>query len=854
MNSQIGLGVFGTFGEPHGFQQVFYYGAHFRGSLDLDDNAIEFYPGANLYSIRREIVDGVHSICICVYSYVQELNTTRMGTFLGSCMVLQDGFTEADYIYKVLHSLHEDLMSNEDNVADNIINVAQGADIIIREPAEFVAVQANVIPLNRTPFFSAYVDDSKKYLVVPSPHAFGNNEKEVIDFIDEALKHYSDTGTLYFSFDKNVYSFVGNADIIPLLEWDDFVGRKTQMQQSTAVRTKKGIQKIASPEPTEDGGEDGISEVAQQEYNAWLQEEERKEEESTDPYKPFLLWEEPEEVWTKEEVKYRVNEYNRLFQYTNTLIDYINEPVPDDNANDNRKRVLVAAILLLLIGGGAAVYYFGFYQPGQGVARLAAALPETPRSIQQSNIVTDSVAAITGVDSAISAEMASSPENNKVNRRQVTDVNYKSLSADLDALEARFDDKDEDAPSSPATATAIAPVQNSLAANDTKPRQMLTPAHTNTPVATTATSSSDGPAEAGGMPQINMPASPRANLPVSASYSGKTKPDPAWLNTLGTPVKPVAEATPKQTNTVTATVAAITNTPVATVQNKIAPTVPNAAKEALPVTNNNAGTNPVVEKATSTAPAVVASKNTSVTTPAITTTNIAPATLTKSVVPVATTTPSKATTIQATPASVATNTPTPVVAATVNTIAPTKQASVNVAPATTSAKATSAAATVSTQPVAKGDSNKPASTTGTTRSNLPQAPVISSGVSAGEMSRANAVVLPQLRTAPNPDQIKLKTLYPRPNGTITQRDIPILSQMGVKNKTLTQLTRLIIENAPEDVGKYYKGQELQYAAALLNSNRQAFQRIGDDYVCTADYLILHIPAIIKPKRPASFPK
>jgi hypothetical protein len=122
------------------------------------------------------------------------------------------------------------------------------------------------------------------------------------------------------------------------------------------------------------------------------------------------------------------------------------------------------------------------------------------------------------------------------------------------------------------------------------------------------------------------------------------------------------------------------------------------------------------------------------------------------------------------------------------------------------------------------------------------------------MNRANAVALPQLKTPPDPEQLKLKTLYPRPNGNITQRDIPVLSQAGIKNKTLTQLTQLILDNAPESVGKYYKGQELQYAAALLNSNRQAFQRVGNDYVCTGDYLMLHIPAIIKPSRPAVFPK
>jgi hypothetical protein len=579
MNNQIGLGIFGTFGEPHGFQQVFYYGAQFRGSLDIDDNAIEFYPGADLYAVRREIIDGVHSICICIYSYAQQLDTTRMGTFLGSCMVLQDGFTEAEYIYKVLHSMHNDLMSNPDNVEDQVIKAEQGTDIIIREPAEFVAAQANLIPLNRTPFFSAYVDEDKKYLVIPSPHAFGNTEKEVIDFIDEALKHYSDTGTVYFSFDKNVYEFVRSSGIIPVLEWTDFIERKSQMQQSTAVRTKKGIQKAPLSAPVAEVGTDSISaedNTRADEQDIYYNED---VEVSNDPFKPFLLWDQPEEPWSEAEIRYRVNEYNRLFRYTNTLVEHINEPVQEDD-NGGKKRVLVAGALLLLISGSVAVYYLGVYKPAHSGSTLS--IRETPRTIQQSNIVTDSAAAISAVDSSVSAEMAASMENKP--KSKATDIDYKQLHADLNALEAKFEEKP--APPPPVINTVVAvytnkPVETSPATAAPKDQVATSAGPTTIPTEAPAKASNvpatpvntglsnAAPSDKSGIPDIHVPPMPRANLPESALYSGKPRKEPAYVG--------FKNVTTTTTATITTVVTPATKTAtapaVAKPENNVAPAI-----------------------------------------------------------------------------------------------------------------------------------------------------------------------------------------------------------------------------------------------------------------------------------------
>ena len=53
MKDLIGFGVFGTFGEPYGFQQLFYFTNTFNQSLDLNTNAIELYPNIEL-EIRND--------------------------------------------------------------------------------------------------------------------------------------------------------------------------------------------------------------------------------------------------------------------------------------------------------------------------------------------------------------------------------------------------------------------------------------------------------------------------------------------------------------------------------------------------------------------------------------------------------------------------------------------------------------------------------------------------------------------------------------------------------------------------------------------------------------------------------
>ncbi|MBX2907649.1 MAG: hypothetical protein KF744_16510 [Taibaiella sp.] len=629
MNNRVGLGVFGTFGEPHGYQQVLYYDVNFAGSLDLDEDEIEFYSGNDLFAVRREIVDGVYTICFCIYSFVRELNTERFGTFIGTTIVLQDGYAEADYIYRALRNLHDNVLSEKANIENDILVAQQASDVVVKESEDLVALRANTIPISKTPFFSAAVHEGRKFFVTPNPLSEDTREQQVINFFEKALKDYNDTDSLYFSFDRGVYEFVEKSHTIDVTDWDEFMEYRSQAPAEAVVLTKKGIHRPPPGFDTDDK-EETIKNTPAAPINTEQSETNRPqstlntlrsaeqtavdEDIDDDPFKPFNLWDEPvpPRGWNQEEAKSRANEYNRLFRYTNTLLEHINEPASENQRKREKRRkqrseqVLSGEAIadetgeekpkrkrppfwLLLIGilvvGGAAVFVFS--DDGEIAAPTKTTTIETPAAVQ---------------DPALSQ---------------------------TDTLRATPDSVLVDTPTAATTASEdeIAPMQ------------------------------------------------PIARVPTTASTS---------------------------TNTVSPT-----------------PVTPQTASQVV---------------ATQTTPA----KN---------------------------------------------------------------------------------------------------------------APLLGTVTAPAPPPASNPLMLKESAIYQ-----KAKDLHPRPNMEMMQTDIAILKEMGVKNKTLSELTRMLFENVPSNIGNIYKGQELEYGAAILSANRQSFKLYGSEYVCVNDAIALRIPAYKSPRLPAVYPK
>ena len=659
MNSLVGLGVFGTFGQPFGFQQTFYLGVDFNESLDLDENAIEVYPGNELYAVKRELVNGVYSVSFCIYSYVKELYSDRIGTFIGTCIVLQDGYAEADYIYRLLREVHNDTVNNTQNVESNTIKVQQAQNLIVREPADFIAVKANAIPVSKTPFYSTFVDPHKKILVRPD-NSNSSAESKVTAFFDESLKYFTDADTMYFTFDEDVTAYAQKQGYIKIISWDEMIAQKTRQQQYAVVRTKKGIHRHSDMNETANAmaAADSVVEPTVREESPVYKDIPITAEPATDfsdPRRPFDLWDNPEDLWTMAEINYRVKEYNRLFNYTSSLLEHIqtsgkkgSKPdvpmigsAPKQKPKSNKKslrRILLGSkrrrgIMLLLVAGllclCGGVYNFFFNKNNQSIVSNTAVVPvkKLEPVAPQPNL--DSIKAAAAADSLRAAQSADTvvPHRIEGDKAAIAQATEQSLKSTL------------------RKSTSKVPKPESVA----PPEKVL--------------------------PEPYVP----------DDYMALSKKAGDSIRTIKSIAKTAQHAQ---------------QTPIAP---QPATTIPVAKKKVAPIAS----------------------------------------------------------------------------ATTKTEAAPSK---------------------------------------------------------------------------PKNDYLGVKDLRPMPNFEISQNDIVALTRSGIKNKTVEEIVKIVFDNVPTNIGNVYRGQETDYIGLLLSANKQSFQKVGDDYVCTSDVVVLHIPAYRAPRLPVVFPK
>ena len=293
MKNLLGLGVFGTFGKPYGFQQYFYFDTDFNQTLDLNTNAIEIFPSTELFSVKREIHNGLNSICISKYSHANEINSNRGGTFIGSCILLNEAYTNSENIYLLLTELHNDLISSEKNLINSVLQVQQATQLEVKEPIQFDNVKTQLIFLKETDYYSTTVNQSKKFLIVPK----SNEDKptQVKTFIETAIKYFNDVDTLYFTFDEKVVRYVNQKGLLKSINWSSFLNQKEAVikERAEAKRSQEGrLGKFES------------------------NNQNRK---SNSSHGSFTQWDYKKQRWDENEVKNRVDEYNRLFEYCSEL-------------------------------------------------------------------------------------------------------------------------------------------------------------------------------------------------------------------------------------------------------------------------------------------------------------------------------------------------------------------------------------------------------------------------------------------------------------------------------------------------------------------------------------------------------
>jgi hypothetical protein len=300
MNNLLGLGVFGTFGKPYGFQQYFYFDTDFNQTLDLNTNAIEIFPSTELFSIKREIYNGLNSICIIKYSYANEINSSRGGTFIGSCILLNEAYTSSENIYLLLTELHNDLISSEKNLINSVLQVQQATQLEVKEPIHFESVKNQLTFLKETDFYSTSVNQSKKFLIVPK----SNEDKatQIKTFIENSIQYFNDVDTLYFTFDEKVISYVNQKGLLKSINWQTFVDRKEEV-----IKERAEIKRIEEERKRE-------------------LERNKNSKNSSNKDGSFSIWNyRNEKKWERNQIKKAIDEYNRLLDEYNRLFIYCSE-------------------------------------------------------------------------------------------------------------------------------------------------------------------------------------------------------------------------------------------------------------------------------------------------------------------------------------------------------------------------------------------------------------------------------------------------------------------------------------------------------------------------------------------------
>jgi hypothetical protein len=246
MNHRVGLGAFGTFGEPFGYQQVFFLNAVFGSSLDLNANAIEVCPGAELYAVKREAANGTTAACCCLYTYAKEPASNRGGTFVGCCVVLNNSRLKGEAIYKLLRELHTDLVGNPKNLVDNTLQVQKAEQLVVTEPASFAAIAATATAISTT-INKVPVDERKKFLIQPPTAPF--SDKHIANFFEDAVTYFTDTDTMYFTDDERITQYVAEKGLIPLADWQAFQNYKVRQQEEKAAARKAEMAKKGEKPP-----------------------------------------------------------------------------------------------------------------------------------------------------------------------------------------------------------------------------------------------------------------------------------------------------------------------------------------------------------------------------------------------------------------------------------------------------------------------------------------------------------------------------------------------------------------------------------------------------------------------------
>lgn len=223
MDDTIYLLAFGTFGNPNGFRQSSFVGGNKNiftsiKTFDLNTNAIKLFPNNQLFSVRKEIVNGFNAISYSKYSFAKEQNSDRGGTFIGSSLLFINEIPDENIIISKLNEFQDKLI--EKNTKDDIILVDHSDKLTGELPKDFDKLKFNLKNFDELTNF----DQNNKFLLVfceTKPH-------NLTKFYKKALLLLNKYDCIYFTSNEEIAKFVNDKDIYKLIQQ---VGNKNELDQ-----------------------------------------------------------------------------------------------------------------------------------------------------------------------------------------------------------------------------------------------------------------------------------------------------------------------------------------------------------------------------------------------------------------------------------------------------------------------------------------------------------------------------------------------------------------------------------------------------------------------------------------------
>ena len=213
MTQNIYLLAFGTFGNPYGFRQTFFKVANENvaksiKTFDLNTNAIKLFQNTTIYSIRKEIANGINSVAYSKYTFAKEQNSDRGGTFIGASIYFTNEIAQENLTINKLNEFHKILVTK--NVENETIMVDHSDKFSVDLPRDFDKLGFNLKKIDELTNFNL----SNTNLVVFSRI----NENTLQQNFKKSLELLNCYDTIFFTDSKEIADFTKTKGIYKVID------------------------------------------------------------------------------------------------------------------------------------------------------------------------------------------------------------------------------------------------------------------------------------------------------------------------------------------------------------------------------------------------------------------------------------------------------------------------------------------------------------------------------------------------------------------------------------------------------------------------------------------------------------